>query len=89
MMANVTHEIDLISGIYEIQPYRTGAGILQKNLESLGCEVDIITNPSNIEKIRYVDISSSQMVLSIDDHDYCDRIDQNEFCICWASRWCR
>jgi len=36
MMANVTHEIDLISGIYEIQPNRTGAGILQKNLESLG-----------------------------------------------------
>jgi aminobenzoyl-glutamate utilization protein B len=36
MMANVTHEIDLISGIYEIQTNRTGAGILQKNLESLG-----------------------------------------------------
>ena len=36
MMANVTYEIDLISGIYEIRTNRTGAGILQKNLESLG-----------------------------------------------------
>jgi aminobenzoyl-glutamate utilization protein B len=47
MMANVTHEIDLISGIYEIQPNRTGAGILQKNLESLG---DILYTD---EEIKY------------------------------------
>ncbi len=36
MMANVKYEISLISGIYEILPNRTGAGILQKNLELLG-----------------------------------------------------
>jgi len=36
MMANVKYEISLISGIYEILPNRTGAVILQKNLELLG-----------------------------------------------------
>lgn len=36
MMANVRHELELISGIYEIIPNREGAGIMQKNLEMLG-----------------------------------------------------
>ena len=36
MMANVDYEMELISGIYEIIPNRFGAGIIQKNIESLG-----------------------------------------------------
>ncbi len=36
LMAGVRHEIQLISGIYEIQVNRTGAEVMQKNLESLG-----------------------------------------------------
>ena len=36
LMAGVRHEIHLISGIYEIQVNRTGAEVMQKNIESLG-----------------------------------------------------
>ena len=36
MMAEVDYTIELISGIYEIMVNRTGASILQKNLELLG-----------------------------------------------------
>lgn len=36
LMAGVRHEIQLISGIYEIQVNRTGAEVIQKNIESLG-----------------------------------------------------
>ena len=32
MMANVDYELNLISGIYEIIPSRSGAAIVQKNL---------------------------------------------------------
>ncbi|MFS4416850.1 amidohydrolase [Maribacter sp. 2307ULW6-5] len=36
IMANVTHEISLVSGIYETLVNRTGGEIMQKNLELLG-----------------------------------------------------
>ena len=50
---------------------------VKSNLEALGCEVDIITNPNDIKKIRYVDDKSNQMVLRVDEHDYCDRVNPN------------
>ena len=50
-----------------------------RNLESLGCEVDIITNPNYIRKIRYVDNRSNQLVLRVDEHDYCERINNWRF----------
>ena len=36
IMANVTHKISLISGIYEVLVNRTGGAVMQKNLELLG-----------------------------------------------------
>ena len=36
LMTGTTHEVKLISGIYEIQVNRTGAEAMQKNLEALG-----------------------------------------------------
>ena len=51
------------------------------NLEALGCEVDIITNPNDIKKIRYVDNRSNQLVLRVDKHDYCDKIGSEELMI--------
>ena len=36
LMTGTTHEVKLISGIYEIQVNRTGAEVMQKNLEALG-----------------------------------------------------
>ena len=47
-----------------------------RNLEALGCDVDLITNPNDIKKIRYVDSRSNQMVLRVDEHDYCERVNQ-------------
>ena len=44
------------------------------NVESLGSTVYSITNKNSIRKIRYVDHKSNQLVLRVDEHDYCDRI---------------
>jgi len=44
------------------------------NLKALDCEVDFITNPNDIVKKRYVDNRSGQMVLRVDEHDYCEQI---------------
>ena len=48
---------------------------VSKNVEALGVSIHTITNPNSIKKIRYVDDKSNQLVLRVDEHDYCDRID--------------
>jgi len=55
----------------------TNAGMsknVASNLEALGEIVYNITNPNSIRKVRYVDHKSNQLVLRVDEHDYCDRI---------------
>ena len=47
---------------------------VKSNLEALGLEVDIITNPNDIKKIRYIDDKSNQMVMRVDEHDYCEPV---------------
>jgi D-beta-D-heptose 7-phosphate kinase/D-beta-D-heptose 1-phosphate adenosyltransferase len=47
------------------------------NLKALEVDVEIITNSNDIKKIRYVDNRSNQLVLRVDEHDYCDRVDKN------------
>ena len=44
------------------------------NVESLDMYIYTITNENNIIKKRYVENRSGQMVLRVDEHDYCDRI---------------
>ena len=44
------------------------------NVESLDMHIYTTTNESSIIKKRYVENRSSQMVLRVDEHDYCDRI---------------
>lgn len=51
------------------------AGNVVANLKSLGAEVDLITNSTLIKKIRFVDERYNQMVLRVDENDFCDRID--------------
>jgi bifunctional ADP-heptose synthase (sugar kinase/adenylyltransferase) len=46
------------------------------NLEALGVKVDVITNTNDIKKRRYVDNRSGQMVLRVDEHDYCKPVDR-------------
>jgi len=43
------------------------------NLEALGAEVDFITNEEQIKKTRFVDKRYNQIVLRVDETDYCER----------------
>ena len=44
------------------------------NVEALDMTIYTITNKNTITKIRFVENRSGQMVLRVDEHDYCDRI---------------
>ena len=50
---------------------------VSNNVEALDVTIHTITNKNSIKKIRYVDHKSNQLVLRVDEHDYCDRIDSN------------
>ena len=54
------------------------ANNVKSNLEALGVEVDIITNSNDIRKTRYIDNSSNQMVLRVDEFDKCNRISKEQ-----------
>ena len=56
-----------------------------RNLEALGCDVEFISNDNSIKKIRYVDNKSNQMVLRVDENDYCRSIDDSE--IDYINQW--
>ena len=45
------------------------------NVESLEMTIYTVTNENTIVKKRYVDNRSGQMVLRVDEHDYCDRVE--------------
>jgi D-beta-D-heptose 7-phosphate kinase/D-beta-D-heptose 1-phosphate adenosyltransferase len=47
------------------------------NLISLDAEVQYITNKELIEKKRYVDKRSNQLVLRVDENDYCKRVEKD------------
>jgi len=47
------------------------------NVEALDMHIHIVTNKNSITKIRYVENRSGQMVLRVDEHDYCERIDKS------------
>ena len=49
---------------------------VSNNIESLEMNISTITNKNGIVKKRYVDNRSGQMVLRVDEHDYCERIDK-------------
>ncbi len=49
---------------------------VSNNIEALDCTINTITNPNSIRKVRYVDDKSNQLVLRVDEHDYCNRIDK-------------
>jgi bifunctional ADP-heptose synthase (sugar kinase/adenylyltransferase) len=51
------------------------AGNVARNLEALGCQVDIVTNKTEIKKIRYVCSKYNHLLLRVDENDICERID--------------
>jgi D-glycero-beta-D-manno-heptose-7-phosphate kinase len=46
------------------------AGNVAANVISLGYECDIITNDNTIEKVRYVDSRTHQMIIRVDNNDF-------------------
>jgi D-beta-D-heptose 7-phosphate kinase/D-beta-D-heptose 1-phosphate adenosyltransferase len=48
-----------------------------ENVEALDMHIHTVTNKNSITKIRYVENRSGQMVLRVDEHDYCERIDKD------------
>ena len=55
------------------------AGNVVANLESLGAEVDFITNDIQIKKIRYVCAQYNHLLLRVDENDKCERYDGETF----------
>ena len=47
------------------------------NVEALDMHTHTVTNKNSITKIRYVENRSGQMVLRVDEHDYCERVKEN------------
>jgi len=47
------------------------------NVEALDTAIYTITNKNSIRKVRYVEDKSNQLILRVDEHDYCDRIDDD------------
>ena len=61
-----------------LKPFKTEqnpgmASNVVANLQSLGADVDLVTNKSKIKKTRYVDARSGQMVMRVDKNDKCER----------------
>lgn len=50
------------------------AANVERNLQSLGIETELITNSENITKTRYVDKPSNSLLLRVDENDKVDRI---------------
>tara|TARA_R100001510_G_C7646800_1_gene204116 strand:- start:1375 stop:2142 length:768 start_codon:yes stop_codon:yes gene_type:complete len=51
---------------------------VSNNIEALDVNICTITNKNSIKKIRYVDDKSNQLVIRVDEHDYCGRIQKDE-----------
>ena len=83
--------VPVFNPLREIQNYGMAKNVAN-NVEALDTSIYTITNPNSIKKVRYVDNKSNQMVLRVDEHDYCERIDsvllstiQDNKCIIWGN----
>ena len=47
-----------------------------ENIEALDMYIHTVTNKNSIIKKRFVENRSGQMVLRVDEHDYCERIEE-------------
>jgi len=65
--------VPIINPEYEKSTPGMGGNVV-RNIEALGCDVDFITNKSEIRKIRYVCSKYNQLVLRVDENDKCERI---------------
>lgn len=51
---------------------------VKSNLIKMGAEAEIVTNPNNIKKIRYVDAHTNAMLLRVDENDFTERVNQDD-----------
>tara|TARA_R110002020_G_scaffold259538_1_gene473465 strand:+ start:1476 stop:2252 length:777 start_codon:yes stop_codon:yes gene_type:complete len=51
---------------------------VKSNLERMGSKVQIITNPNNIKKTRYIDEHTNAMLLRVDENDFTSRVSKDE-----------
>ena len=51
---------------------------VKSNLEKMGSKVQIITNPNNIKKTRYIDEHTNAMLLRVDENDFTSRVSKDE-----------
>lgn len=63
IMANVDHEVSLVSGIYELLVNRTGGEAMQKNLELLG---EITYTPAEIAFAKKIQESVGKPIVGLD-----------------------
>ena len=63
IMANVDHQVSLISGIHDLLPNRTGGAAMQKNLETLG---DILYSQEEIDFAIEMQKANGKPTLGID-----------------------
>lgn len=54
------------------------AGNVTKNLESLGANVELITNTSQMNKTRFVEKNSNQMLVRVDDTDVVEALREKD-----------
>jgi len=54
------------------------AANVANNLKSLGLSIDLVTNKNKILKTRYIDDKSGQMLIRIDEQDYCEPIEESK-----------
>ena len=47
---------------------------VKSNLIKMGADVQIVTNPNNIKKIRYVDAHTNAMLLRVDENDFTNKV---------------
>lgn len=50
------------------------AGNVLRNIKALGHEADLITNKTEIKKIRYVCSKYNYLILRVDENDYCEQV---------------
>lgn len=65
--------VPILKPKYDEENYGMARNVVA-NLVSLGAHVDAITNINRIDKIRFVDARSGQMVVRVDENDKADRI---------------
>jgi D-beta-D-heptose 7-phosphate kinase/D-beta-D-heptose 1-phosphate adenosyltransferase len=62
--------------LYEVKNGGMAKNVV-RNLESMGADVDLVTNTTPLKKVRYVDDSFNHLFLRVDEGNYCESLDRS------------